>query len=137
LDERRKQTRQAVDKHRKKVSQCKPSVSHGKPQKAQAEAEAEVEADRINTSCAEPEVSDSTLEGSPVAFSLPLNDGSDFQVSEAQVGRWGVLFPAVDVPQTLREMLAWLEANPTKRKTRRGAMRFVVAWLSREQDKGD
>ena len=27
-------------------------------------------------------------------------------------------------------------SNPSKRKTRRGVLRFVTNWLSREQDKG-
>ena len=33
-------------------------------------------------------------------------------------------------------MSAWLSANPTKRKTRRGVQRFIVNWLSRAQDRG-
>jgi hypothetical protein len=41
LDERRRQTREAVSRHR--VSQGKPDVSQGKPVKAQGEAEAEEE----------------------------------------------------------------------------------------------
>lgn len=33
-------------------------------------------------------------------------------------------------------MKGWLDANPTKRKTRRGVKRFVNNWLSRTQDQG-
>ena len=33
-------------------------------------------------------------------------------------------------------MRAWSDANPSKRKTKRGVERFIVNWLSREQDKG-
>ena len=33
-------------------------------------------------------------------------------------------------------MAAWAEANPTRRKTDKGVRRFVVGWLSKEQDKG-
>ena len=32
-------------------------------------------------------------------------------------------------------MAAWLESNPTKRKTKNGILRFCNGWLSREQDK--
>ena len=38
--------------------------------------------------------------------------------------------------QELRKMIGWLEANPKKRKTKQGVLRFVTAWLAREQDKG-
>ena len=33
-------------------------------------------------------------------------------------------------------MAGWLDANPSKRKTKRGILRFVNGWLAREQDKG-
>ena len=67
---------------------------------------------------------------------LPLNDNSNYPISEEQCRKWAELYPAVDIMQELRKMLGWLDANPTKRKTRRGVLRFVTGWLSREQDKG-
>jgi hypothetical protein len=33
-------------------------------------------------------------------------------------------------------MAAWSEANPQRRKTDKGVKRFVVGWLSKQQDKG-
>jgi hypothetical protein len=45
-------------------------------------------------------------------------------------------YPAVDVIAELRKIRAWCMSNPTDRKTRRGAMRFVNSWLEREQNKG-
>lgn len=33
-------------------------------------------------------------------------------------------------------MRGWLDANPQKRKTKRGIKAFVVRWLAKEQDKG-
>jgi len=33
-------------------------------------------------------------------------------------------------------MKGWLDANPAKRKTKKGILRFVNTWLSKEQDKG-
>jgi len=72
----------------------------------------------------------------PPAASFLLNDKSLFDISQEQAARWQELFPAVDVPQELREITAWCEANPRKRKPRSEAMRFVVSWLAREQDKG-
>ena len=33
-------------------------------------------------------------------------------------------------------MKAWCDANPSRKKTRRGVKAFIVKWLSKEQDKG-
>lgn len=67
---------------------------------------------------------------------IKLNDGSVHGVTESQTITWQELFPAVDVKQELNKMRAWSDANPSKRKTKRGVERFIVNWLSREQDRG-
>ena len=69
-------------------------------------------------------------------ISLPLNDGTFFDVSENDRAKWSQLYPNVDVLQQLRNMAGWCDANRTKRKTRGGIKRFIAAWLAREQDKG-
>ena len=81
--------------------------------------------------CAEPQAADA-----PPVISLPLNDGTFFDVSENDRAKWSQLYPNVDVLQQLRNMAGWCDANPTKRKTRGGIKRFITAWLVREQDKG-
>lgn len=81
--------------------------------------------------CAEPQAADA-----PPVISLPLNDGTFFDVSENDRAKWSQLYPNVDVLQQLRNMAGWCDANPTKRKTRGGAKRFITAWLAREQDRG-
>ena len=81
--------------------------------------------------CAEPQAA-----GAPPVLSLPLNDGTFFDVSENDRAKWSQLYPNVDVLQQLRNMAGWCDANPTKRKTRGGIKRFITAWLAREQDKG-
>lgn len=72
----------------------------------------------------------------PTVVALPLNDGTEHAVTAAMVSEWSESFPAVDVPQALRTMRAWLVAKPARRKTRRGVNAFIVGWLGREQDKG-
>ena len=79
--------------------------------------------------CAEPQAADA-----PPVISLPLNDGTFFDVSENDRAKWSQLYPNVDVLQQLRNMAGWCDANPTKRKTRGGIKRFITAWLAREQD---
>ncbi len=73
---------------------------------------------------------------SPTAIELILNDKSLFSVTKAQIDEWSELYPAVDVMQALRKMKGWLEANPKKRKTKRGILHFIVNWLSSDQDRG-
>lgn len=88
--------------------------------------------DTVNdTSCAEP-----VEDGSPPVITLTLNDKSEYPISEEQAEEWAGLYPAVDVIQQLRSMKGWLDANPTKRKTKAGIKRFINGWLSKEQNKG-
>lgn len=81
--------------------------------------------------CAKPQAADA-----PPVISLPLNDGTFFDVSENDRAKWSQLYPNVDVLQQLRNMAGWCDANPAKRKTRGGIKRFITAWLAREQNKG-
>ena len=104
---------------------------------ADIERQSKVEKSRVEKSkeeyilCAEPQAADA-----PPVISLPLNDGTFFDVSENDRAKWSQLYPNVDVLQQLRNMAGWCDANHTKRKTRGGIKRFIAAWLAREQDKG-
>lgn len=69
------------------------------------------------------------------AISFTLNDNSEYWIFEDQVKEWTELFPAVDVMQELRKMKNWLNSNPSRRKTKRGILRFVNGWLCKEQDR--
>ena len=73
---------------------------------------------------------------SPPIISLPLNDGSAFEIFQSDIDMWSNLYPAVDVMQQLRNMAGWIDGNPSKRKTRSGIKRFVNGWLAKEQNKG-
>jgi hypothetical protein len=72
----------------------------------------------------------------PPVISLPLNDKTEYPITQTQVDEWRELYPAVDVMQELRKYVGWAKSNPTKRKTRRGILRSVTSWLSKEQDRG-
>lgn len=82
----------------------------------------------------EPEKSAPDAKVSPTAIELPSVSGEPYPISEADVAEWHSAFPAVDVRQQLSAMRQWLIANPTRRKTRKGMRRFVVAWLDRKQN---
>ena len=109
----------------------KRGANEGQQLRIEEESKEGKEGENIKTSCTEPQ-SDSV----PPVVELPLNDGSHFDIFQGQVDEWQTLYPAVDVMQQLRNMKGWLLANPKKRKTKAGVLRFVTAWLSREQDKG-
>lgn len=72
----------------------------------------------------------------PTVCLLPLNTGEEYAVTADQVEEWAKLYPAVDVPQELNAMRGWCLANPTKRKTQKGILKFINSWLSKEQDRG-
>lgn len=105
-------------------SQCVTQVSIGKDS---------IDKKRIEkTVCPEPE----TAPDRKKAISLILNDKTEYWIFEDQIAEWKELFPAVDVMQELRKMRSWLDSNTSRRKTKRGILRFVNGWLSKEQDKG-
>lgn len=74
-------------------------------------------------------------EAEPFAISLPLNNGEEYGITQSQVDEFQELYPAVDVPQQLRNMRGWLNSNPKNRKTASGIGRFVNGWLAREQNR--
>lgn len=77
-----------------------------------------------------------TADGSQVVHEIgPLVDGSVLPVTARQVEKFRAAYPGVDTLPALRRANAWLEANPARRKTRRGALKFANGWLAREQDR--
>jgi hypothetical protein len=66
---------------------------------------------------------------------LPLNDGTDWEVYSTFADELQPLYPAVDVRQELRAMKGWLIGNPDNRKTKKGIKRFITTWLGKEQNK--
>lgn len=77
---------------------------------------------------------DASVPEEPPVIELPLNDKTGYGVTRAQVTEWSGLYPSVGVMQELRNMKGWLNANPKKRKTRSGILRFINGWLSKKQD---
>lgn len=71
-----------------------------------------------------------------VFIRLELNDKSLFPIFDDDLGKWRDLYPAVNVEQELRNMVGWIDGNPTRRKTKSGIKKFINSWLSKEQDQG-
>lgn len=75
----------------------------------------------------------SSLDSGKEIISFILKDNSEFKVTEDIYNEYKQLYPDINVMQELRNLKAWCISNPTKRKTRKGALRFVNGWLSRKQ----
>ncbi len=76
-----------------------------------------------------------TAKEKPIILLL-LNTKEEYPIYQADVDEWSELYPSVDVMQQLRNMKGWLNSNPTKRKTKKGILRFITGWLQKEQNRG-
>ncbi len=125
-----------VRKHRK--LQCNAKLLQSNTNVTKCNTDIDIEKDKDKDIDIEKDINtiSSELKPSPVAISLPLNDKTFRDITEDEISQYQELYPNVNVSQELRNMLGWLNANPTKRKTRRGINKFVNNWLSRSQDKG-
>lgn len=97
----------------------------------------------IEDSCPEPQKAEAPRSSQKEAFvfEIPLvtktasGESELFGITQAQVDKLADLFPALDVPQELREIEAWNLANPKNRKYRAGFMRHVTQWLTKSQNR--
>jgi hypothetical protein len=80
----------------------------------------------------------STPDDSPVVSVFPCvgPDGGEWRLRRTQVDEWRGHFPALEVEAECRKAHAWIQANPGRRKTRRGMPKFLVGWLMRATDGG-
>ena len=84
------------------------------------------------------DISNITSEPRELALELPTisgNKGNSYPIYQDQIDHWQSIYLGVDVYAELNKMLAWLEANPKNKKTYQGTPKFIVNWLSRQQDR--
>lgn len=79
-----------------------------------------------------PKKEDST----PIMAYMPLTGDGTFELRQSQTDKWSSLYPQVDLAAEINKMVGWLDANPAKRKTKTGIIKFMNAWLSKAQDQG-
>ena len=65
---------------------------------------------------------------------IPMVGGEEFEVRESFAAELTRLYPAVDIPATLRQMRGWCIGNPQKLKTPRGIRRFITTWCDKDQN---
>jgi hypothetical protein len=60
----------------------------------------------------------------------------EWHLRQATVDRLHAAYPSLDILGEARKALAWVEANPGRRKTHDGMARFLTNWMSRAQNDG-
>ena len=88
----------------------------------------------IEDVCTEP-LASSEQETAIDAPAIILNDGSEWRPTVSDINEWRKFYTGVDVVRELGRMRQWCISNPAKRKTARGARRFVTNWLDSEQNR--
>lgn len=112
----------------------RPLTSRSTP--APAPAPAPEPKEKAEEDSSEPSPEDS--KPSATVLVLPLvGKVKEGPITQADLDEWQALFPGIDVLQVCRNIVAWNQANPTRRKTITGYKKHIVSWLSREQDKGN
>ena len=70
----------------------------------------------------------------PTVFTLPCTSNHTYGMPDTFYEKLCIAYPGVNVKSELAKMCAWLEANPTKKKTIKGIPRFINSWLAKAQD---
>lgn len=59
----------------------------------------------------------------------------EWHLTRKQVAEWRELFPRLDMGAECRAALAWIKADPNRKKTASGMKRFLVSWFTRTQNR--
>jgi hypothetical protein len=112
------------------IAPSEPLRSQEQEQEQEQDQEQEKEKEPNGSS---PDVDESTPEAK---YTIPLTGGKQHPVTQDDIDRYRELFPSIDVEQSIRAMLAWIDSNPSKRSgSVRGAKTRMTSWLTRDQDK--
>jgi hypothetical protein len=89
----------------------------------------------LSTTLSCPETLSASSEPSVLTFPT---DGKikSWNLTQSQIDKWREAYPSLDILGECKKALAWIEANPEKRKTAKGMKTFLVNWLNRSQDRG-
>ena len=68
-----------------------------------------------------------------LTLGFPTKDAGFWVLPVKQLQVWTELYPSLNVQAEVQKAVAWVQANPSRRKTVRGMPRFLVAWLNRAQ----
>lgn len=65
---------------------------------------------------------------------FPVVGGEPWPLFQAKVVEYQAVFQGIDVLAEVKKAYQWCVDNPTRRKTKRGMLRFLFGWLERAQN---
>jgi len=71
-----------------------------------------------------------------MAFTVVGTGPKSWSLTQDRLDAWTDAYPGVDVYAECKKARAWLDANPTKRKTAKGMAKFLNGWMARSVDSG-
>lgn len=73
-----------------------------------------------------------------VVMEMPVVGGHipTYGITRERIERYRTMFPGIDAELECRKAIQWLEDNPTRRKTLKGAAAFLTRWMTKAQDRG-
>jgi hypothetical protein len=84
----------------------------------------------------EPAVITIAIADDPLVLTFPTIgvDGTEWYLNQGQVDQWAELYDGVNVLEECKKAWSWISADKQRRKTKRGMLKFLVAWLNRVTD---
>lgn len=110
-----------------------PRVSQTEPKKSSTSTSTSTTQNKNKNDGAAPSATPS-----PTVLEFPTIgiNAHTWALTEAQIAEWQVAYPSTDILAEARKALAWVRAEPGRRKTAGGMTRFLVGWLNRAVDRG-
>lgn len=65
-----------------------------------------------------------------------LKGGKIWTLTQAKYDEWIKSYTTYDVEGEIRKAKQWLSDNPRRRKTAKGMVRFISAWIARSEETG-
>lgn len=68
-----------------------------------------------------------------LGIEIPLDDGTEYAVTTADIAEFRSAYPRIDPEAECRKARAWCLGSPANRKTRRGVGKFLNSWMARAE----
>lgn len=102
---------------------------------SETEGETETETEERRGECAEV-ADDSPPEPAILTFPCSGSGPKEWHLVQSAVDAWADTWPAVAIVPEAKKALAWIYANPKKKKTFSRMPAFLTGWFGRTQDRG-
>jgi len=140
-DAKRRETNQANGRHGGHPAitpkSVKPSVNRNDAERLTES----VNTQKLEARSQNPENQIKSVSPEPLRVSVPavltfgtVGKAPEWGLSQPQIAEWSALYPGLDVLTECRKAAAWIGANPHRRKTSSGMLKFLVGWLNRSSD---